>query len=204
MDFMQTPIGRVSFAFVHGSGDPKEPGKYKMTLMLPKNAQAIAHLGMTDAASKKYLEDVLAFIRVLTSDVTEMAKSKWKDKFKSKRWNPIIDGDTKTDSFKANENFWLLRMKTKYQPKIVNRSGEPIIDGNTDPKNGFYSGCWARCVISAYTYNMGGNEGVSLGLGNKIQKAWNDEVFKFTPEVEFTGEITSLDIDESDFAVTDI
>ena len=200
-----SPIGRVSWAFVFGAGDDGENGaaKYKLTLMLPKHKDAIKHLGLNPAKVKALLREVDEFVELIREQAEESAKGRFKTKYTTSRFDPVIDGDEKADSFAGNANFWLLRMKTKFKPKVSapKKSDGYITDGNDDEKDGFYSGCWARVQTSLYTYDTDGNRGVAVGLGH-IQKAWNDEPFA-TGGAEFEGDVEDLDIDESDFGNQD-
>ena len=49
-------------------------------------------------------------------------------------------------------------------PQIVDKNVEPILD-----RSEVYSGVYARVSINFYAYNVNGNKGVAVGLGN-IQK----------------------------------
>ena len=149
MEKILTPVGRTSWVSVFGDGDEKEQGeaKYKLTLMLPQNKAALETLGLNPAQTKKHLKEVEDFIKLLQGECSELAKSKFQKKWESTRWDPVIDGDEKKDSFEANENFWLLRAKSKFAPKVTKPRATDgfITDGDDDQKDGFYSGCWAQC-----------------------------------------------------------
>jgi len=195
---IMTPYARCSWVFVHGEGNPNAEGesKYGMTLMLPKNKEALASLGLNPAQRDTILANVRKFVKDFTASCAEIAKAKFGGSYTSSRWNPIIDGDEKTETFDGNKNFWLLRTKTKFQPKVARPKSSDgyIADGDEDTKDGFYSGAWARAYITPFAYQVSGNKGVALGLGG-IQKVYNDEPFAQGGDV-FADDIE--DIDDSD------
>lgn len=200
METYNSPIGRISWAFVFGEGDPDAdtPAKYSITLMLPKNKKAIQHLGLNPAQQKKILVETEAFVAQIRQEGETMAKAQFKKGWEGTRWNPVLDGDEQT--WDGNANFWLLRAKTKFKPKVSQpkKSDGLIVDGDEDPLTGFYSGCWARAVLSLYKYANKSNKGIALGLGF-VQKAYNDEAFT-SGGVEFDDDIEDLEPDQDDFA----
>jgi len=201
MEKIQTPIGRVSWAFVFGEGDEQEegPSKYKMTLMLPQNKAALESLGLNPAQEKKTLAEVEKFIAKLQSECKELAKATFKKKWENTRWDPVLDGDEKESSWEGYKNFWLLRAKSKYPPQVTKPKATEgfITNGDDDEKTGFYSGCWARCFISIFAYDFKGKKGISLGLGG-IQKAYNDERFESGGD-KFDSDIEELNETSADF-----
>jgi hypothetical protein len=198
-------IGRTSWAYVFGDGDPRETkaAKFKLTLMLPKNVDALESLGLNPAQKAAMLQATEDFMTLLREEAKELAKSKFRSNWEGVRWDPFINGDDKAEKFEGNKNFWLLRMKSKFKVKVgcPKKSEGYIVDGNTDIHDGFYSGCWARVVTSLYTYDVDGNKGVAVGLGF-VQKAYNDDAFS-TGGKEFSDDIVDLDVDESDFPTND-
>jgi hypothetical protein len=184
-----TPIGRVSWSYVFGEGDPEKAAKrgkpvWSMTLMLPKNADAVKSLGLAPAKVKVLLKEVEDFRNQVMAEGKELCTAQFK-KLAGVRWNPILDGDEKagdedeSGGWEGNKNFWLIRLNStfKVQVRAARASDGLIEDGNTDPTSGFYSGCWARCYVSfSKPYNVDGNKGISLYLGT-IQKAYNDSPF---------------------------
>lgn len=199
-DAIASPIGRVSWPFVFGDGDPKAqgPSKYGLTLMLPKNVKAFKTLGINPAKAKQIVASVEEFVEQVREQAEALAKAKFKNKWQNTRYDPVLDGDEKVESWDGNANFWLIRCKTKFKPKVRQPKAEDgfITDGDDDPQKGFYPGCWARVAINLFTYNVGGNQGVGIGLAS-VQKAWNDDPFQMGG-YEFDDDIEELEIDESD------
>lgn len=205
MEQTTTPIGRASWVFIHKEGDEKEkgPAKYKLTLMLPKNREAIKHLGLPKAKEEAWLEKVEDFVKIVRKDSKKMCQGKWEKKWDQARFDPVLDGDDKVSSFEGNANFWLLRAKTKFKPKLLapKKADGQLEDGDTDPSTGFCAGCWCRIALSSYLYDVDGNKGVGLALGF-VQKAYKDEEFSaggITPE----DDIDLEDVDESDAGLFD-
>jgi len=59
--------------------------------------------------------------------------------------------------------------KTQYAPGLVDQNKQEIIN-----QNEFYAGCYARAVVTCYTYDFKGKKGVSFGL-TAIQKVRDGE-----------------------------
>lgn len=195
MDITQTPIGRISWPAVFGDGE-EENGtkKYKITLMLPKNHAAFKGI-IPKPRQLKLLKEVKKFVTELRRQSEALAKAQWKKNYKNTRYDPVIDGDD--ESWEGYHNFWIIRPKSTFKPTITSpKKGKLIVEGDEDEVTGFYPGCWARGVITLYSYSNANGKGVSLGLGN-IQKAWNDETFQ-TGGHEWEDDIEDMDVDESD------
>ncbi len=154
-----TPEFRVSFPNVFEKSQLS--GKYGCGLMFPK-----------DSTEMKVLE------AAIEAEILE----KWGKKKPKSLATPILDGD---ESDRAErEGFWYINAKAgKYQPPLIDRQKEEIID----PED-FYAGCWARAVITLYTYDRKdvGKAGVSVGL-RSLQKLRDDEplVSRVIAENEF-------------------
>lgn len=203
-DSIKTPIGRTSYAFLHGEGDPKEKGacKFKATLMLPKSTKQMAGLRLSDEKKKAWLKEINDFIKHIRTETKDLATGSFRKKAESSkcRWDLVLDGDEYAEAFEGNKGFWLIRMKTKFKVKIAKpkRADGNIEDGNDDERDGFYSGCWARFFINLYTYDVDGNFGVGAGLVG-CQKAFNDEPLSSGASAEFDDDIEELDDDEDAF-----
>lgn len=154
-----TPEFRVSFPNVFEKSQLS--GKYGCGLMFPK-----------DSTDMKLLKEAIE---------TEILE-KWGKKRPKNLVLPILDGD---ESDRAErEGFWYINAKAgKYRPPLIDREKEEI----EDPEE-FYAGCWARAVITLYTYDRKdvGKAGVSIGL-RSLQKLRDDEplVSRVIAENEF-------------------
>lgn len=62
-----------------------------------------------------------------------------------------------------------LNLKSQQRPGVVDQNVQMIMD-----ETQFYSGCWARASINAFTYDQKGNVGVSFGLMH-LQKVADGE-----------------------------
>lgn len=76
---------------------------------------------------------------------------------------PLRDGDVEKDD-PAYADAYFLNANSLTAPQIVDKNVEPILD-----RSEVYSGVYARVSINFYAYNVNGNKGVAVGLGN-IQK----------------------------------
>ena len=177
-DKITSPIGRLSWVFVHKEDPKQKPNdqsKYKLTIMLPKNAEALKSLGLNPKQNKAILAEVEQFKKEYEAEAMNVAEAKFKKKAKATRWNPMLDGDDMTDTWEGNANFYIIRTKSKFQPTVIDKNKKPI-ETDDDPE-GLYSGCWARIHLSLYPYDVDGNRGVAAGLGGFIKKIANDEAF---------------------------
>lgn len=135
-----TPEFRAAFAevFKPRAFEGGEP-KYSVTMLFPKS---------TD----------LSALKTLAKAAIEAA---WPNKEKRPKnlRTPFRDGNTVSwDGFAGN---YFCRATTRSQPNVVDRNRQPILT-----PDGFYSGCYARASINAFTYNTAGNAGVAFGLQN--------------------------------------
>jgi len=144
---MLTPEFRVSFPNVFEKSQLSD--KYGCGLMFPKES--------TD-------------MKILEAQIQTVILEKWGKKTPKNLALPILDGD---ESDRAErEGYWYVNGKAgKYRPPLVDRQKEDI----EDPEE-FYAGCWARAVITLYTYDRKdiGKAGVSIGI-RSIQKLRDDE-----------------------------
>ncbi|MDO5018633.1 MAG: DUF2815 family protein [Lagierella massiliensis] len=81
---------------------------------------------------------------------------------------PLRDGDTEKDD-PAYEDSYFLNANSMTAPQIVDKNVEPILD-----RSEVYSGVYARVSLNFYAYNVNGNKGIAVGLGN-IQKLRDGE-----------------------------
>ena len=76
---------------------------------------------------------------------------------------PMRDGDIEKED-EAYADAYFLNANSQTPPQIVDRNVEPILD-----RSEVYSGVYARVSLNFYAYNVNGNKGIAVGLGN-IQK----------------------------------
>lgn len=83
---------------------------------------------------------------------------------------PLRDGDVEKDD-EAYKDSYFINANSKTAPQIVDGNVEPILE-----RSEVYSGVYARVSINFYAFNVNGNKGVAVGLGN-IQKVKDGEPF---------------------------
>ena len=154
-----TPEFRVSFPNMFEKSQLS--GKYGCGMMFPKET--------TDMA-------------IFDAKIKTVILEKWGNKTPKGVALPVLDGD---ESDRAErEGYWYINGKAgKYKAPLVDREKDEI----TDPEE-FYAGCWARAVITFYTYDRKdiGKKGVSVGI-RSVQKLRDDEplVSRVVVENEF-------------------
>lgn len=95
-------------------------------------------------------------------------------KFGGKRPNkgalklPLRDGDMEKDD-EAYADSYFLNCNSQDAPQIVDLNRRRITD-----ETEVYSGCYANVSINFYAFNVNGNKGVAVGLGN-VQKTRDGE-----------------------------
>ena len=80
---------------------------------------------------------------------------------------PIRDGDDEEDNYstyEGTENCLVMQAKSTFKVGVVDADREDVIDPSE-----IYSGCVCRASITAYSYNVDGNKGISFSLNN-LQK----------------------------------
>ena len=117
-------------------------------------------------------------------------KSKWPNVWR----NPIRKceekqtGGTFPNGMMAGGHF--MNLKTTRKPGLVDQDLKDIISAED-----FYSGCYAKASISAFSYDRAGNRGVSFGLQN-LQKTADGE--KLTKQPRPQDEFTPVKRDSTD------
>lgn len=76
---------------------------------------------------------------------------------------PLRDGDVERDD-EAYQGHYFLNANSKIAPGIVDSDIRPISDCGE-----VYSGCYARVSLHFYAFNVNGNMGVAVGLGNVMK-----------------------------------
>jgi hypothetical protein len=156
---MLTPEFRVSFPNMFEKSQLS--GKYGCGMMFPKDS--------TD-------------MKLLEAQIETVLKEKWGAKLPKGIARPILDGD-ESDRSEREGYFYINGKAGQYKAPLVDRDKDEI----TDPEE-FYAGCWARAVITFYTYDRKdvGKKGISVGI-RSVQKLRDDEplVSRVVVENEF-------------------
>lgn len=140
-----TPEFRVSFPKVF---EPNEDGKYGLAMIFD------------DDVDFTTLEKAIALKK----------KEAWPQGPKGVYMEPILDGDSSTASREELVGKTYINGKCgKYKPGLVGPDRNPIVD-----EAEFYPGCWARAVVTVYSWNFKGKCGISVNVRN-IQKLRDDE-----------------------------
>lgn len=129
------------------------PERYGTTLLIPK----------TD------IETINAINQAVDAAIAQGAfKFGGKIPSKASLKLPLRDGDVERDN-EAYKGHYFLSANSKTAPQIVDRDIRPISDCEE-----VYSGCYARVSLHFYAFNVNGNKGIAVGLGN-IQKIRDGE-----------------------------
>lgn len=140
-----TPEFRVSFPKVF---TPNEEGKYGLAMIFDADVDFTA------------LEQAIALKK----------KEAWPNGPKGVYSEPILDGDESNPPREETAGKKYINGKCgKYKPGLVGPDLTPLLD-----EAEFYPGCWARAVITVYSWNFKGKCGVSVNVRN-IQKLRDDE-----------------------------
>jgi len=113
---------------------------------------------------------------------------------------PWKSGDMKADKDEAYEDLrgkWLVNTKTKFKlnDKVVGPDNEPIIDSNE-----FYSGCYARAVVTPYKWTYKKREGISFNVV-ALQKVSDGERYGgSTNPSDYFEKVETVDVD-ADFDI---
>lgn len=152
-DKVITPVFRVAFANVHKprgmeheDGTVGEP-KYSIVMIFDKE------------------EDLSAMKRL----VKKAAVDRWGTNLPRNMRQPFRDGSEKDETPGFSDDVTFATASTFYKPGLVDKNRDVILD-----EEEFYSGCFARASVTAYTYDKKGNKGVAFGLHN-LQKVRDGE-----------------------------
>jgi len=149
-----TPEGRVSFPSVFTKSEYNGVEKYRITLLIPKDAD----------------------ISRLKADAARAAKGKWGDNLPANlRW-PFGDGDTV--EWEGHANHWFIRMTTDRKPVVVDKAHQELLN----PED-IYGGCYARVGVKAFAYDKMGNKGVGFGFVS-VMKTGEGEPFTGAVDTE--------------------
>ena len=146
------------------SGLPGTEPNYSITMLFDKDADLSALKACCDAAIAKKWPDPAS--RPAKIDL------------------PMKDGDQKLDingnqrpEFQGKK-FCMAKAKVSHPPKVIMQDLQPCMD-----QTEFYGGCIVNVSVSAYGWNFGGKNGVSLGL-NIVQKVGDGEAFGGSVAIE--------------------
>lgn len=113
--------------------------------------------------SKKDSETIELIQKTIESVMNESAE-KWGGVIPPSIRLPFHDGDVeKPDNPIFRKNYYL-NAKSKNPPQIVDEMVNPIVN-----REEVYAGCYGNVSLVFYPYNVGGNKGIGVALGN-IQK----------------------------------
>lgn len=142
---MLTPEFRVSFPHII---EPNDDGKYGVAMIFEQD---------TDFS-------------VLEKVIAAKKKEVWPKGPKGVYSEPILDGDE--SEAKREEligKFYINAKAGKYKPGLCDAQRQDITD-----EAEFYPGCWARAVVTIYSWKYMGKCGISVNVRN-IQKIRDDE-----------------------------
>ena len=79
-------------------------------------------------------------------------------------YRTVHDGDDEKPDMQTFKNCFYLNAKSTEAPQIVDKNVQPIED-----RSELYAGCYGNVSLVFYPYNVSGNKGIGVLLGN-IQK----------------------------------
>lgn len=157
---VMTPEFRVSWPKVFKPELNKLNGKmeYSLVALFPKGADLSAlKAAAQEAIIKKWGADKAAWPAKLKTPFRDQGE---KEKLTDGRL--ILPAGYEKGAI-------FITLKSTQKPGVVDASVQDIIN-----EHEFYSGCWARATVNAFTYSQLGNMGVSFGLQN-LQKTKEGE-----------------------------
>lgn len=149
-----SPVFVVAFPYIF---TPNDKDKYGLTMLFDKSTFKADWL-------EGILDEVVGHARTVHYKGQQIPQAV--------RVNPLRDGDEPNGNGNiVFPGYYYVNASTKFQPGLVDSYKDPVTNMLkiiTDP-NDFYAGCYARAKIHAFWYNVDGNKGVALSIGN-IQK----------------------------------
>lgn len=137
---------RVSYPSVFSPNEfNKNNPKYEVTMLYDKGSNSVKDLlsAAQAAANEKW--------GTKTGSVLKKIKG-------TKGW-PFHEGDRDKPDVEGYAGKIYVKASSKLRPQVVSLQREPITD-----ESGFYPGCYARAVVTAYTYDNEWGQGVSFSL----------------------------------------
>lgn len=130
---------------------------YSVSLIIPKD-------------DKKTLEKIRAAIKVAYENGAYKLRGNGRTTPSLDDINlPLNDGDKKRPNDPAYANAYYINAKNKEKPKLYDVDDTECLDRSV-----IYSGCYAKCKVSFYTYNQKGNKGIACSL-HGVQKVADGE-----------------------------
>lgn len=148
--------GAVRLSYFHG-WEPVSinggPLRYGTTVLIPKDDT-----------------ETINAINLAIDTAIEQGRTKFGGRISSKASLklPLRDGDAERED-EAYQGHYFLNANSRTAPQIVDRAIKPITDCDE-----VYSGCYARVSLTFYAFNVNGNKGIGVALGN-IQKLADGE-----------------------------
>lgn len=183
---VQTPVGRVSFQYLHKprtedtEGKEMDTPRYEVTLIFRPD-------DFTDKEAAQY--------KKMRQVATQTMKSfpKWGGSKPEGFRTPFRDGVEKSHLDGYGEGTVFVKFWSNYAPGIIDQRKNAI----TDPER-VYAGGYARVTGSPFPYDKAGNKGVAFNLDN-FQWAGEGEPFSTAPKADDDfEELESDELDEMD------
>lgn len=140
---VKTKMFRVSYPNCHKAKAMEEDGepKFGLTMLFDEDT----NLSAMKKAAKAAIEE------------------KWGDKPPKKLRMPFRIGNDEKPDDENYEDKIFISASSKKKPQVVDGDMEPVSEED------FYAGCYARCTVIAFAYEVKGNKGVAFALQN-VQK----------------------------------
>lgn len=133
--------------------NPEEPGKYSVSLIIPK----------ADKETVKLVKQAIEAAKL------QGKANKWNGKIPTNMDVVLHDGDEERPDDEAYKNAYFLSAKCNEKPGLIDINKNPITDSRE-----LYSGCYGRASVSFYPYLANGKKGIACGLNN-LQKIKDGE-----------------------------
>lgn len=128
-----------------------------------------------------------ADLTALKSAVQTAKQEKWGERAPANLRFPLRDGaekvkDDGTPMAGFGDSFYFITSSSQRKPQLLDNMNNEITDEEAITKM-FYPGCYVRAILRAFTYDVSGNRGVSLGL-NAVQFVGHGEVLGGAPDAK--------------------
>lgn len=109
-------------------------------------------------------KDQKEFLAPLAAAVKGVAAEAFGANPKGKIRFPLRDGDVDRAEYPEFRNALFATLSSEKKPGLVDADGQPIFEADADEEA--YAGCTFRASAVAFSYDVEGNRGVSVGLRN--------------------------------------